>query len=629
MKKFYSTILAILTIATTAMAQTTYTEVYTTTIAQDVETPGDPIQIEIDATAIETAIGCTLAEATIVSKTADNEYTDAHTSNTAFWYNNHSQICHWNDEGFAFYFEYPGGSVLDFGQIPDNIEVGDVFKPNLGFANGDKVALINFELTMVAAPEAPKLTFENVTTLNVSGNVQGIADYSSSYVEFDLAAVTAALGCEIEEAKVIGVDPADAEAYTDACTANNGFWYTNEGVICNHAGEGCTFFIEYRAENNLAVGFFPDAVLENGQVLRTKFGFAHDEKAVILDLTLTVDVPEIPDYQIVETKPLAANVVNYPNYTATQVPIDVETIQAAIGCAPADATVVAVDPEDPEKLTPYGTGENGFWYTKEGKVCTWGAEGYQYFINYPKSDFFLIGQQPDNLSEIGDTYTTKIGFANGDKVFMYDVTITIVEPAPAPEFEVVFTQNVSINEDLEAYVGYPVEIDVEGICAAIGCALDEAEFVAPNPDGGFYTDYTATFGYWYGNDNEGVESVKGYGDGCTMFIEFHDVDTNDFEADFDNLYVGQYHEGLEAGKSYKATAGFMFEGKVALINVTLNINKGDDDDDNGDDSGVDEVIANGNANNRIYNLQGIEVKAQASDLPAGLYIIGGKKVYVK
>ena len=51
------------------------------------------------------------------------------------------------------------------------------------------------------------------------------------------------------------------------------------------------------------------------------------------------------------------------------------------------------------------------------------------------------------------------------------------------------------------------------------------------------------------------------------------------------------------------------------------------------DSGIDNVSADGkDAPANVYNLQGIEVKRDATDLgglPSGLYIIGGKKVLVK
>ncbi len=43
-------------------------------------------------------------------------------------------------------------------------------------------------------------------------------------------------------------------------------------------------------------------------------------------------------------------------------------------------------------------------------------------------------------------------------------------------------------------------------------------------------------------------------------------------------------------------------------------------------TGIEGVIADGEANGDIYNLQGVKLNSEWSDLPAGLYIVGGKKV---
>lgn len=45
--------------------------------------------------------------------------------------------------------------------------------------------------------------------------------------------------------------------------------------------------------------------------------------------------------------------------------------------------------------------------------------------------------------------------------------------------------------------------------------------------------------------------------------------------------------------------------------------------------GIEDITVGSKANTGVYNLQGIRVADDASNLPAGLYIIGGKKVLVK
>ena len=43
-------------------------------------------------------------------------------------------------------------------------------------------------------------------------------------------------------------------------------------------------------------------------------------------------------------------------------------------------------------------------------------------------------------------------------------------------------------------------------------------------------------------------------------------------------------------------------------------------------TGIEGVIADGEANDDIYNLQGVKLDSKWNELPAGLYIVGGKKV---
>jgi hypothetical protein len=49
-------------------------------------------------------------------------------------------------------------------------------------------------------------------------------------------------------------------------------------------------------------------------------------------------------------------------------------------------------------------------------------------------------------------------------------------------------------------------------------------------------------------------------------------------------------------------------------------------------NGVSNISVDGNASSEVYNLQGIRVARSAENLnslPAGLYIVNGKKVVVK
>jgi spore germination protein GerM len=46
-------------------------------------------------------------------------------------------------------------------------------------------------------------------------------------------------------------------------------------------------------------------------------------------------------------------------------------------------------------------------------------------------------------------------------------------------------------------------------------------------------------------------------------------------------------------------------------------------------NGIEEIGVDNNAETIIYNLQGIRINSQIENLPAGFYIVNGKKIIIK
>lgn len=298
--------------------------------------------------------------------------------------------------------------------------------------------------------------------------------------------------------------------------------------------------------------------------------------------------------------------LNYGDYyEGLEVEFDADAVIEAIGVAPGDAQIVTLIGEE---FSSNLTGNNGFWYNIDGEVCPWGEQAAVY-AEYWDNNIFGFGQMDPGMRgdslPLGTEINANIGFCNDDKVILFNLHYTIVEHV-AVDYEIVWSDDVTV--DMTPWTEWveptTVEVDMAAASEAID-GLGKVKLVAQNPDGEIVDRYTANVGYWY--DAEG--NVVAWGTDQVVYIEYYE-----FEPTL--LSVGQLPEALKVGDTVKVKFGFANNTKVAMFNVTINITDG---------TGV-EAIANDGIKT-VYNMQGMRVNSE--NLPAGLYIINGKKVAVK
>lgn len=431
MKHFYSLVCAAVLVMGSAMAQPTTgisvapaptnivnaTVVYEATLPR-LEMPVDnaytPFSLEFDMGAVTAALGVapTPGDFCLV---LGAEYSKDYTANNGFWLNKEGENVGWGDNS-VYFVEYHEGNSVSIGQMPGKCQAGDEYSTKVAFVTGGKAAVLTLNIGVVAAPEIDyQEVFAAPITADVVINQTGV-------VAFDQQAIEVALGCAIDQAKLVACNT-DGKYVTDM-TANFGFWYDKEGNVSGW-GEGCSVFVEHYADKpaELTIGMF--AGLAVGDSYTVKFGFANEDKAAIFTITVNiVAAPEIELQEVYATELVISLPLN-SEYIPTPLAFDREAIEGALGCTMAEARVASVDAEG--KYVTTTTANNGFWYNKAGYPSNYG-DNSSLFVEYQGEATLNVGMFPEGIAA-GDEYTVKFGFYYSDKVAMLTIKATIADSA--------------------------------------------------------------------------------------------------------------------------------------------------------------------------------------------------------
>jgi hypothetical protein len=360
------------------------------------------------------------------------EFAEPSTTNYfGHWFDANGDVCTWGDQALL-YCEKTDTFSLNFtlGQYPSRPEIGSVYHivEAMKYDTTSVAFLFNITIGPEKEIEVPVTTI--VGTETVSFDAQQNNDYASVAAEFNVDAITAAIGINPAEAKLYGVN-ADGSLFVKPFTANNGYWYTRTGNICSWGDPGCAFFAEYDAENQkVNVGQFPDSCVA-GQTYTARLAFVNMDnlKQYTLSLAMTVTPAEQTGYPVttlVTTLNLALSVAAQPtDYVDNVLSLDTVAIQTAIGVLPQNATLYGVNAATDSLVITGFTGNNGYWYTAAGNVCAWGAEGVAMYVEYrPDTREIGFGQFPGGCTS-GTTYYGRLAFVNGDKRAEVKVAMTI------------------------------------------------------------------------------------------------------------------------------------------------------------------------------------------------------------
>lgn len=222
-------------------------------------------------------------------------------------------------------------------------------------------------------------------------------------------------------------------------TANGfGYWSDANGDVCSW-GDNDRLFCEFDPTTaSFNIGQHPKHIKTGEKYKVIQMMKKGDYRvAFIFNITVGDYYKEvIPVAENVATYNLTLSVVQDNSYAASDLAFDFAAAASAKGVSTAELTanktIYGIN-ADGTKTSAY-TADAGYWYTKSGNVCNYGATGIAVFVNYEDGKFH-IGQMPNACAE-GESYTVSLGVMyKNTKMVTYIITVKIlgyVDPETKP-----------------------------------------------------------------------------------------------------------------------------------------------------------------------------------------------------
>ena len=354
------------------------------------------------------------------------------------------------------------------GQYPDTLKAGDKVSAKFALVFGGKQATFEVSLSVIAKPEIPAPTTLVEKDLNIVGEKEIVVEqfprsgYDSDAVQLEIGDAVAKLGFESAEllADVLGdvlyctqYNEGDIEEggglkmdeLTNQSSAGApGFWLhavqnelgeeTGECARATYAGED-KFFVEtfaFNAETGVLtckLGQMPSLLKANEQWWVNVY-LLRGDKAYRIKYTLKINEREqgsgVEGMNKVGEDVITAEIWPDPtNYTHVDIHPDVDAIAAALGCEVGDFGMQALDDTDNWGGTTANNG--GFWFSQAGTVIGYGSNSYFFIEPATANDYSLLhlGQYPGRI-EVGEEYSTKLYFVNGENYYELTVIMKVV-----------------------------------------------------------------------------------------------------------------------------------------------------------------------------------------------------------
>lgn len=354
------------------------------------------------------------------------------------------------------------------GQYPDTLKAGDKVSAKFALVYGGKQATFEVSLSVIAKPEIPAPTTLVEKDLNIVGEKEIVVEqfprsgYDSDAVQLEIGDAVAKLGFESAEllADVLGdvlyctqYNEGDieeggglkmAELTNQSSAGAPGFWLhavqnedgeeTGECARAGYGGED-KFFVEtfaFNAETGVItckLGQMPSLLKANEQWWVNVY-LLRGDKAYRMKYTLKINEREqgsgVEGMNKVGEDVITAEIWPDPtNYTHVDIHPDVDAIAAALGCEVGDFGMQALDDTDNWGGTTANNG--GFWFSQAGTVIGYGTNSYFFIEPATANDYSLLhlGQYPGRI-EVGEEYSTKLYFVNGENYYELTVIMKVV-----------------------------------------------------------------------------------------------------------------------------------------------------------------------------------------------------------
>lgn len=288
-------------------------------------------QVNIDVEAIAAALGCEVSALGVVVLDDKDNFGGSTANNGGWWLSNAGTVVAWG-AGSVFFIEPPTSndwSVVNVGQYPDALAVGDEVSATLNFVNGTNYYPYTITLKIVNA-QTQEQNFENVATRNFALQTLLYNDYTPmDLVTIAADDIEAAIGTATPVFYGLAPDTLAAqtgEVYSKkwSCDPKPGFWLAKDGRVSKWGGESpvgiCWVdnsilrFFQFPNANSVGDTFTTQLFLVNEETnkmmtlnVSLTFVEALEQKEVVgqenLNLPVTVDGKDI---EIDLTKPAEA-----------------------------------------------------------------------------------------------------------------------------------------------------------------------------------------------------------------------------------------------------------------------------------------------------------------------------------
>ena len=515
-------------------------------------------------------------------------------------------------ESFAFDAE-TGILSCNLGQMPNKLVGGNTYYADLYIVYGEKAIKIRYNLIIEEVKLGTLEDYEKAGESTMLVEMQPMESYDTKNFSIDIETICTALGCQVGEIADFYMLSSDID-FGNKNQEGVGYWVSGDGSIINW-GESAMFYVTPKADDfsRFGIGQYPGH-MNVGDSIRASLYFLGNGKYYQLNIDLKIIEPKQVDSEFQS--------VAQRNIEVQQVPVDYEWtsgidipaawVEEQIGTSDWVLYALATLNEDGTQkegnakysksytCTPYP----GFWMDGEGHNVGWNQTPTRVGITIasPEGKFSLM-QHPG--CALGDVYKFPIFLVNEEngKMVTFNFTYSVVESVE--EIEVVGTEDIMVPLTAE---GKSITLDIKKAADALGTTVDNLA------DGKVLRGMAADGSY---------SGANNFFDGLTFDLKGNcatDADGGAFYFDMEINEDGQTAkltaycpEGVADDFSVIGLFCIQVENKQYAYNakfVSDTIY-----------TGIETVAVADKNDNRIYDLQGREVK----NAKRGLYIVNGRK----
>lgn len=380
-------------------------------------------------------------------------------------------------EAFAFDAE-TGILSCNIGQMPNKLKGGNTYFADLYIVYGTKAIKIRYNLNIeeVKTGTLEDYTLAGESTIRVE--MEPMESYDTKNFSIDIEGICTALGCNVGDVD----DFFMLDSEVDFAGKNQdgvGYWVSIEGSVINW-GDNAMFYVTPKADDfsKLGIGQYPGH-MNVGDSVRADVYFLANEKYYKLSIDLVIVEPKNADVVFQSVAQRSMEVQQVPGaYTWTSgTEIPAAWVEEQIGTS--DWVLYALAPlnEDGSEKEgnakyskSYSIAESpGFWMDGEGHNVGWNSNA-RVGVSVSIHDGAFSLMQYESSINLGDVFKFPLFLVNEEngKMVTFNFIYSIVESVE--EIEVVGTENITLPLTVE---GKSVNIDIKKAAEALGTTVDQ------------------------------------------------------------------------------------------------------------------------------------------------------------